>query len=108
MLGKSRYEASCEAPDYPNTRASNTDNKERKEGKANLKMNKYQKIAFFTICGHKILGVYRISGQPDNPAPDLRFIRYPVPAGSMKNPVNRPDFLNFQVLRYSSGFWSTF
>ena len=50
---------------------------------------------------YQALGVYRISGQPDNPAPDLLFLRYPTPAGSMKNPVTRPDFLNFQVLRYS-------
>ena len=34
------------------------------------------------IYTYYILGVYRISGRPDNPAPNLRFAVYPDPAGS--------------------------
>ena len=41
-----------------------------------------------TLLATSLLEVDRISGQRDNLAPDLHFIRYPVPAGSMKNPGN--------------------
>ena len=42
------------------------------------------------------LGVYRISGTPDNPAPDRRFFKNPVPAGFFsQNPAIYRIFLNF-------------
>ena len=40
------------------------------------------KVTFEDIPVGLRIGVYRISGRPDNPAPNLRFAVYPDPAGS--------------------------
>ena len=43
-----------------------------------------------------MLGVYRNSGTPDNPAPDRQFFKNPVPAGF------------FREIRLVAGFFTTF